>query len=48
MVAGSDWPHAEGLADPTDYALDLKDLSDKEIRLVMRDNALGLSRRRPV
>jgi predicted TIM-barrel fold metal-dependent hydrolase len=48
MVAGSDWPHAEGLADPTDYALDLKDLSDKEIRLVMRENALGLSRRRPV
>ena len=48
MVAGSDWPHAEGLADPTDYALDLADLSDKEIRLVMRENALGLSRRRPV
>jgi predicted TIM-barrel fold metal-dependent hydrolase len=48
MVAGSDWPHAEGLADPTDYALDLADLSDKEIRLVMRENALGLSQRRPV
>jgi predicted TIM-barrel fold metal-dependent hydrolase len=48
MVAGSDWPHAEGLADPTDYALDLSDLSDKEIRLVMRENALGLSQRRPV
>jgi len=48
MVAGSDWPHAEGLADPTDYALDLKDLSDAEIRLVMRENALGLSQRRPV
>jgi predicted TIM-barrel fold metal-dependent hydrolase len=48
MVAGSDWPHAEGLADPTDYAHDLKGLSDKEIRLVMRENALGLSRRRPV
>ena len=48
MVAGSDWPHAEGLADPTDYALDLKGLSDKEIQLVMRENALGLSQRRPV
>jgi predicted TIM-barrel fold metal-dependent hydrolase len=48
MVAGSDWPHAEGLADPTDYALDLKELSDKETRLVMRENALGLSQRRPV
>ena len=48
MVAGSDWPHAEGLVDPTDYALDLKGLSDKEIRLVMRENALALSQRRPV
>jgi predicted TIM-barrel fold metal-dependent hydrolase len=48
MVAGSDWPHAEGLADPTDYARDLAGLSDAEIRLVMRENALGLSQRRPV
>ena len=48
MVAGSDWPHAEGLADPTDYARDLSGLSDQEIRLVMRENALGLSQRRPV
>jgi predicted TIM-barrel fold metal-dependent hydrolase len=47
MVAGSDWPHAEGLAEPTDYVYDLKGLSDAEIRLVMRDNALGLSQRRP-
>ncbi len=47
MVAGSDWPHAEGLVNPTDYVYDLKGLSDAEIRLVMRDNALGLSRRRP-
>src|SRR5262249_21447600 len=48
MVAGSDWPHAEGLADPTDYALDLKDLTDKEIRLRMRENALALPPRPPV
>ncbi|MEM7409779.1 MAG: amidohydrolase family protein [Myxococcota bacterium] len=48
MVAGSDWPHAEGLADPTDYAKDLAGLSDDEIRLVMRENALALSQRRPV
>jgi predicted TIM-barrel fold metal-dependent hydrolase len=47
MVAGSDWPHAEGLPDPTDYAKDLSTLSDDEIRLVMRENALALSRRRP-
>jgi predicted TIM-barrel fold metal-dependent hydrolase len=47
MVAGSDWPHAEGLADPTDYAHDLAQLSEDEIRLVMRENALALSQRRP-
>jgi predicted TIM-barrel fold metal-dependent hydrolase len=47
MVAGSDWPHAEGLADPTDYALDLKGFDDAELRLVMRENALALSQRRP-
>jgi len=48
MIAGSDWPHAEGLPDPTDYALDLAGLSDAEIRLVMRENAVGLAQRRPV
>jgi hypothetical protein len=41
------WPHAEGLADPTDYAHDLAQLSEDEIRLVMRENALALSQRRP-
>jgi predicted TIM-barrel fold metal-dependent hydrolase len=47
MVAGSDWPHAEGLPDPTDYAKDLHALTDDEVRLVMRENALALSQRRP-
>jgi hypothetical protein len=47
MVAGSDWPHAEGLPDPTDYAKDLSVLTDDEVRLVMRENALALSQRRP-
>ncbi len=47
MLMGSDYPHAEGLAEPTDYVYELKDFSAEEIRLVMRDNALGLSQRRP-
>jgi predicted TIM-barrel fold metal-dependent hydrolase len=47
MLLGSDYPHAEGLAVPTDYVHELKDFSDDEIRLVMRENALALSRRRP-
>jgi predicted TIM-barrel fold metal-dependent hydrolase len=47
MLMGSDYPHAEGLATPTDYVYELKDFSDEEIRLVMRENALALSQRRP-
>lgn len=48
MLLGSDWPHAEGLADPTDFAKELDGFSDAEVKMVMRDNALGLSQRRPV
>jgi predicted TIM-barrel fold metal-dependent hydrolase len=47
LLMGSDYPHAEGLAEPTDYVYELKDFSDDEIRRVMRENALDLSRRRP-
>jgi predicted TIM-barrel fold metal-dependent hydrolase len=48
MLLGSDWPHAEGLAEPTEFVEELEGFSDAEIKRVMRDNALGLSRRRPV
>ncbi len=44
MLFGSDYPHAEGLAEPTDFLYDLKGFSDEEIRPVMRDNALALLR----
>jgi predicted TIM-barrel fold metal-dependent hydrolase len=48
LLMGSDYPHAEGLADPTDYVYELKGFSEEEIRQVMRDNALALSQRRPL
>ncbi len=48
MLLGSDYPHAEGLADPASYVDELEGFSDAQIRLVMRDNALGLAQRRPV
>jgi predicted TIM-barrel fold metal-dependent hydrolase len=48
MLLGSDWPHAEGLADPTEFVHELAGFSDAEIKQVMRGNALGLSERRPV
>jgi predicted TIM-barrel fold metal-dependent hydrolase len=46
MIFGSDYPHAEGLADPLAFVDDLPGFSDEEIRLVMRENGLALSRPR--
>ena len=49
MLMGSDFPHAEGLAEPTAYIKDLEnfDFSRDDCRRIMRENGLGLSRRRP-
>jgi predicted TIM-barrel fold metal-dependent hydrolase len=49
ILMGSDYPHAEGLADPASYIKDLRNFDYPEIdcRLVMRDNGLRLSQRRP-
>jgi len=47
LLMGSDYPHAEGLAEPASYIKDLKnfDFSDDECRLVMRENGMSLVRR---
>jgi predicted TIM-barrel fold metal-dependent hydrolase len=42
VLFGSDWPHAEGLAEPRDFADALPDLDAAELRLVMRENARSL------
>jgi predicted TIM-barrel fold metal-dependent hydrolase len=47
MLLGSDWPHAEGLPEPTDYVHELVGFSAREVRQVMRDNALALTEPRP-
>jgi predicted TIM-barrel fold metal-dependent hydrolase len=47
VLFGSDWPHAEGLADPRSFIDDLAGLSDEAIRLIMRDNGLALAQPRP-
>jgi predicted TIM-barrel fold metal-dependent hydrolase len=44
VLFGSDFPHAEGLAEPTDFVYDLKGWSDDDVRLAMRENALSLTR----
>jgi len=46
ILMGSDWPHAEGLADPVSYIEDLRRFgyTDDEARLVMADNGWALAR----
>jgi predicted TIM-barrel fold metal-dependent hydrolase len=46
MIFGSDYPHAEGLADPKSFVDDLPGFSDADVRLVMRENALALAQPR--
>ncbi len=47
LLFGSDWPHAEGLAEPKAFADDLRRFGydDGEIRTVMADNGWPLIRR---
>ena len=40
VMFGSDFPHPEGLVEPRDYFEHLGGISDDEIKLIMRDNAL--------
>jgi hypothetical protein len=44
VLFGSDFPHAEGLAEPTEFVNDLEGFSAAETRLVMRENGLSLTR----
>jgi predicted TIM-barrel fold metal-dependent hydrolase len=42
VLFGSDYPHSEGLAEPRDFAEGLAGVPEDRVRMVMRDNALGL------
>ena len=44
VLFGSDFPHAEGLAEPTGFVNDLEGYGKDDIRLVMRENGMGLVR----
>jgi predicted TIM-barrel fold metal-dependent hydrolase len=48
VLMGSDWPHAEGLPQPSDYYKDLarQGFNTDEVRRIMRDNGLALARPR--
>ncbi|NRA08748.1 MAG: hypothetical protein HRU02_11370 [Myxococcales bacterium] len=47
LLMRSDWPHAEGLPQPTDYIRELSSFGADERRTVMRDNGRALVERRP-
>ncbi len=42
ILFGSDWPHGEGLAEPTQFTQELKGFSESDIRKIMRDNVRDL------
>jgi predicted TIM-barrel fold metal-dependent hydrolase len=42
VVFGSDWPHVEGLAEPSDFAKEIDGLPEADVRRIMRDNAREL------
>ena len=50
LLFGSDWPHAEGLAEPRLFADDLRrnGFDEDEIRVIMSDNGRHLAQLRPV
>jgi len=43
VLFGSDWPHAEGLAEPHRFADALSHLDHDDLRKVMRENARSLA-----
>jgi predicted TIM-barrel fold metal-dependent hydrolase len=47
ILFGSDYPHAEGLADPVSFVNDLPDFSKDDVQLIMRDNGMALVQLRP-
>lgn len=47
LLFGSDFPHTEGLPEPTDFVKDIPTFTDDEVRTVMRDNVLELITPRP-
>jgi predicted TIM-barrel fold metal-dependent hydrolase len=42
ILFGSDWPHAEGLAEPLDYLTEFRDFKDDEKEKVFSSNLKGL------
>jgi predicted TIM-barrel fold metal-dependent hydrolase len=42
LMMGSDYPHAEGLAEPAAFVRKLEGMDPTDIRRIMRDNGVEL------
>ena len=47
VLFGSDYPHAEGLSEPTSFVKEIDGLADGDVRKIMHDNARELVTPRP-
>ncbi len=47
VIFGSDWPHIEGLPEPTDWVTELQKLEVDSVAKIMGGNASELNQRRP-
>ncbi len=47
VLFGSDWPHVEGLAEPSEFIAELDGLSPEDVERIMRTNAQDLLTPRP-
>jgi predicted TIM-barrel fold metal-dependent hydrolase len=43
VIFGSDWPHIEGMPQPLDYAVEVKELDVDAQARVLHDNAVELT-----
>jgi predicted TIM-barrel fold metal-dependent hydrolase len=47
VIFGSDWPHIEGLPEPTDWVTELQKLPSESVPRIMGSNVSALNERRP-
>jgi predicted TIM-barrel fold metal-dependent hydrolase len=45
VIFGSDWPHIEGLPEPTDWVTELQKLEGDSVRKIMGANVAQLNER---
>ena len=48
VIFGSDWPHIEGMPQPLDYVVELKEFEDDDRRKILLDNTAFLNERQPL